>query len=229
MTRILPILFLTLVIASCGGDDDRFGSTSDGMDTTQLAPGAPPSKIDSATAVDTAGPVVTHVATILTDSGDVVFELFGEDAPRTVENFVGLAEKGFYKGIAFHRVLPGYVAQAGDPLSKDSTKRAEWGQGGESIYGTTFEDELDTAKPSAKLGYSQGIVAMANRGPNTNSSQFFIVLSDGSASQLPYSYTIFGRVREGDDALRRIESTGFTGEVPLVPSRIMDVKVVAVR
>ncbi|MBC8146015.1 MAG: peptidylprolyl isomerase [bacterium] len=164
---------------------------------------------------------------IATDSGDVEVELFGDDAPRTVKNFVGLSEKGFYNGIAFHRVIPGFVAQAGDPFSRDSTKRAVWGQNGESIYGPTFDDELDTNKPSAKLGYRDGILAMANRGPNTNSSQFFIVLNDAAAAQLTYAYTIFGRVRSGNEAVRKIESSGFQGEVPLIPARIKKVSVKA--
>ena len=226
MIRLVPLLALCCALVACdaAGDTD---TADGGIDSMPLAPGSDPGAAgsDTTAAVDTAGPVVTHVATIETDSGNVEIELFGKDAPKTVENFVGLAKKGFYKGILFHRVIPGFVAQAGDPTSKDSTRRASWGQSGESIFGAKFDDELDPSKPSAKLGYAQGMVAMANSGPNTNSSQFFIVIGDAAAQQLQYLYTIFGRVRGSNDAIRRIESTGMTGEIPLVPARIIDVKV----
>lgn len=226
MNRLFLLLFASLTVAACtGGTEDSGAPAAGGIDTTQLAPGASAPGGDTTAVADTAGPVVTHVATIATDSGDVVIELFGKDAPKTVENFIGLARKGFYEGIAFHRVIPGFVAQAGDPQSKDSTKRSVWGQGGESIFGGSFDDELDPSKPSAKLGYRAGIVAMANRGPNTNSSQFFIVLGDAAAGSLNYDYTIFGRVRSGQDALVKIESTGFQGEVPLTPARIRKITV----
>ena len=222
--RLLPLL-LSLALVACSGDAGDTGSPSGGIDSTQLAPGASGTATDTAAAVDTAGPVVTHIAVISTDSGDVEIELFGKDAPKTVRNFVELARKGYYEGLAFHRVIPGFVAQTGDPNSKDSTKRAIWGQGGESIYGDTFDDELDPTTPSARLGYREGIVAMANRGPNTNSSQFFIVLSDAGAAQLEFKYTVFGRVKESNEALSRIESTGQQGEVPRVPARIRKVSV----
>lgn len=227
MNRLLPALLLGVALSACGGDSQT-DTAEGGIDSAQLAPPSDGSSAnaDSSAVVDTAGPKVTHVATMTTDSGDVVIELFGDDAPKTVANFVGLAKKGFYKGLLFHRVIPGFVAQAGDPNSKDSTKRSIWGQSGESIYGAKFDDELDAARPSAKLGYAQGIVAMANSGPNTNSSQFFIVLGDAAATQLQYLYTIFGRVRESNDAIRRIESTGLTGEIPMMPARIVDIKVV---
>ena len=219
-------LLLAFILVACGGGTSETPSAG-GIDTTTLAPGASGAHRsgDSVQVADTAGPVVTHVATIATDSGEVVIELFGKDAPKAVNNFVGLAKKGFYDGIAFHRVVPGFVAQAGDPQSKDESKREFWGQGGESIYGGTFDDELDAAKPSAKLGYATGMVAMANSGPNTNSSQFFIVLGDGAAAQLQYLYTIFGRVRDGQESLMRIESTGYQGEMPRTPARITGIKV----
>jgi cyclophilin family peptidyl-prolyl cis-trans isomerase len=223
------IALVAVGVASCGGDRNDAGPSAGGIDSTQLAPGAPaPAAADTTARLDTAGPTVTHVATISTDSGDVEIELFGEDAPKTVKNFVELAKKGYYDGIAFHRVIPGFVAQAGDPQSRDESKRAKWGTGGESIYGGTFDDELDSSKPSARLGYAVGTVAMANAGPNTNGSQFFIVVGPAAAQQLKYSYTIFGRVRSGQDAVARIESTGFQGEVPTTPARIKTITVRAV-
>ena len=122
---------------------------------------------------------------IATERGEIVFELFDEEAPKTVSNFVALARSGYYDGLTFHRVVPGFVIQGGDPLGN--------GLGGP---GYTFEDE------NVRLDYKAGIVAMANAGPNTNGSQFFIVLEDQPT--LPKAYTIFGRVLSGMDAVRGI-------------------------
>ena len=164
-------------------------------------------------------PVITHTAVLVTDKGEIELELYGEDAPKTVNNFVGLAKKNFYDSILFHRVVKGFVIQAGDPKSKDPTLKAYWGTGGESIYGREFEDELNPEAPSYKRGYVAGTVAMANHGANTNSSQFFI-LTGGS---LPHSYTIFGFVRSGMDVVHMIEEG--VGAPPSDPVRILDVKV----
>ena len=148
-------------------------------------------------------PIPTHIAMISTSMGDIEVELYGNDAPKTVANFVGLAEKGYFEGILFHRVVPGFVLQAGDPKTKNPSLRGEWGTGGESIYGGTFNDELNPDSPSGKMGYVEGVLAMANRGANTNTSQFFIVLQE--ASHLPYNYTIFGKVIKGMDVAHAIE------------------------
>jgi len=180
-------------------------------------------------------PVVTHTALLRTSMGDMEIELYGKDAPKTVENFVGLANKGYYNGILFHRVVPGFVIQAGDPLSKDPARQAEWGNGGESIYGATFADELDPKTPSYKRGYVEGAVAMANAGPNTNGSQFFIVLEDAVADRLPPNYTIFGFVRKGMEVAHKIENLPLerqspgssTEELPKTPVTIMGVTVTA--
>ncbi|MFM7158350.1 MAG: peptidylprolyl isomerase, partial [Bacteroidota bacterium] len=88
-------------------------------------------------------PKVTHIVTMNTNHGAVTLSLYGEDAPKTVANFVGLAEQGFYDGILFHRVVPGFVIQAGDNKTKDETMKSQWGTGGESIYGGDFVDELN--------------------------------------------------------------------------------------
>jgi len=121
---------------------------------------------------------------ITTDKGEIVFELFDKDAPKTVSNFVYLAKGGFYDGLTFHRVEPGFVIQGGDPNGN--------GTGGP---GYQFEDEKVTRS------YTRGIVAMANAGPNTNGSQFFIMLAD---TPLPPSYTIFGDVTKGMDVVDQI-------------------------
>jgi cyclophilin family peptidyl-prolyl cis-trans isomerase len=150
-------------------------------------------------------PVATHVAQMETSLGAITIELYGNDAPLTVANFVGLADSGYFNGILFHRVAQGFVIQGGDPLTKDPTRANEWGSGGRSIYGPTFADELNPSTPSYKRGYVKGTLAMANRGPNTNSSQFFIMLDD--APGLPKLYTIFGQVIAGMDVVAKIENT----------------------
>jgi len=138
-----------------------------------------------------------HIVTIETNFGEIQFETFDKDAPKTVNNFITLAGKGFYDGLTIHRVVKDFVIQGGDPNGN--------GTGGP---GYKFEDELDPNTESGKLGYKKGIVAMANSGPDTNGSQFFITLAD---VPLPYKYTIFGKVIKGIDvvdAIGQVE-TGF--------------------
>jgi len=130
---------------------------------------------------------------IETTKGNIELELFESDAPKTVANFAGLAEQGYFNGIIFHRVSKGFVIQGGDSTGT--------GRGGKSIYGKEFEDELNPATQSYKEGYKRGTVAMANRGPNTNTSQFFIMLND---VPMPKNYTIFGKVIKGMDVVDSI-------------------------
>ena len=130
---------------------------------------------------------------IETTKGNIELELFESDAPKTVANFTGLAEQGYYNGIIFHRISKGFVIQSGDSTGT--------GRGGKSIYGKEFEDELNPSTPSYKEGYKRGTVAMANRGPNTNTSQFFIMLKD---VPMPKNYTIFGKVAKGMDVVDSI-------------------------
>lgn len=122
---------------------------------------------------------------IQTEKGDIVFELFADTAPKTVSNFVYLTAGGYYNGLTFHRREEGFVIQGGDPSGN--------GTGGP---GYRFEDELND-----DYAYDKGIVAMANAGPNTNGSQFFIMLAD---YPLPKSYSIFGRVTEGIEIVDQI-------------------------
>ena len=140
-----------------------------------------------------------EIAVIETSMGTIEAELYRGDAPKTVENFVGLAGKKYFDGIIFHRVVPGFVIQGGDPTGT--------GTGGESIWKKEFADELNPATASYKAGYVKGVLAMANRGPNTNTSQFFIMLADNTT--LPKNYTIFGKVIKGLDVVDAI------GKVPL--------------
>jgi cyclophilin family peptidyl-prolyl cis-trans isomerase len=121
-----------------------------------------------------------------TSKGEIVFELFDQEAPKTVSNFVYLTKGGFYDGLTFHRYEPGFVIQGGDPNGN--------GTGGP---GYRFEDE------PVSRSYERGIVAMANAGPNTNGSQFFIMLKD---TPLPPLYTIFGRVTKGMDVVDQMRA-----------------------
>lgn len=141
-------------------------------------------------------------ATIETSKGMITVELFESDAPRTVANFVGLAKEGYFDGIIVHRISKDFVIQTGDSTGT--------GRGGRSIYGGDFADELNPATPSYQAGYVRGTLAMANRGPNTNTSQFFIVLKD--AGWMPKNYTIFGRVTAGMEVVDAIAA------VPITPS-----------
>lgn len=129
---------------------------------------------------------------IKTEKGDIEIEFYPTDTPKTVTNFATHAKRGYYNGLTFHRVED-WVVQGGDPNGT--------GTGGESIYGRTFEDELNPDTASYKEGYVEGIVAMANAGPNTNGSQFFILTKD---TPLPHAYTIFGRVTKGMDVVKQI-------------------------
>lgn len=128
-------------------------------------------------------PVHSHLVTIETNYGVIKFETYDKDAPKTTDNFVALADKNFYDGLIFHRVIPGFMIQGGDPNGN--------GTGGP---GYQFEDELNPETLSYKEGYKKGVVAMANAGPDTNGSQFFIMLED---YPLPNAYTIFGKVVGG--------------------------------
>ena len=137
---------------------------------------------------------MTH-ATIATDLGDIEIELFTSDAPKASQNFVDLANKGYYDDVIFHRVIPGFVAQGGDGQygKKSSLERGRVGTGGP---GYQFEDE------QVKGDYGRGAVAMANAGPNTNGSQFFITL--GPTPHLNNRHSVFGEVVEGMDVVRKI-------------------------
>jgi cyclophilin family peptidyl-prolyl cis-trans isomerase len=140
--------------------------------------------------------MANRVAVVQTNHGTIRFELLEEDAPKTTENFITLAERGYYNGIIFHRVIKGFMIQGGDPTGT--------GRGGESAWGRRFDDEIDAASAVYQRGYKAGTVAMANAGPNTNGSQFFIMHIDYA---LPPNYTIFGRVIAGQDVVDAIAST----------------------
>ncbi len=134
-----------------------------------------------------------RIAVLETNKGTIKFELLEEDAPKTTENFRLLAEKGYYDGVIFHRVIKNFMIQGGDPLGE--------GYGGESAWGGKFEDEINKSSTLYQGGYDRGTVAMANAGANTNGSQFFIMHID---YPLPPSYTKFGKVIEGQEVVNAI-------------------------
>lgn len=175
-----------------------------------------------------------------TNQGDITIELFGDKVPKTVENFVGLAEKGYYDGVVFHRVIKDFMIQGGDPTGT--------GMGGESLWGSSFEDEF-----VSDLFNLRGALSMANAGPNTNGSQFFIVTArevpltmlsqmeglgypqeiieaygqKGGTPWLDQRHTVFGQVVEGMEAVEAIESTPTNGQdKPLSDMVIQSVTVI---
>jgi cyclophilin family peptidyl-prolyl cis-trans isomerase len=137
--------------------------------------------------------MANRIANIQTNLGTIRFELLEDEAPKTAENFITLAGRGFYDGVIFHRVIKGFMIQGGDPTGT--------GRGGESAWGGRFNDEINRSSPLYQGEYTKGTVAMANAGPNTNGSQFFIMHAD---YPLPPSYTKFGRVIEGQDVVDKI-------------------------
>jgi cyclophilin family peptidyl-prolyl cis-trans isomerase len=159
-------------------------------------------------------------AVIETERGPIEIEFFVREQPRAVENFRLLAEHGYYDGVTFHRVVRGFMIQGGDPEGS--------GLGGESAWGGTFADEIDRSSQLYRDGYQRGIVAMANGGPNTNGSQFFIMHQD---YPLPPDYVIFARVTSGQDVVDAIAETPTVrapaGEpsTPVTPQRISTVTI----
>lgn len=156
---------------------------------------------------------MTNLITLNTSLGEIQFETYNQDAPNTVANFIKLASQGFYNGVIFHRVIKGFMIQGGDPTGT--------GAGGP---GYQFADELNPNTPSYKAGYKKGVVAMANAGPNTNGSQFFIMHED---YPLPNAYTIFGKVVKGQEVVDKIANVKVDGnDKPLEPVTIKSVTVV---
>jgi cyclophilin family peptidyl-prolyl cis-trans isomerase len=174
-----------------GAPIDDLGCWSAAPDSSTMGyaqyPGPPEMKID---------PSRTYIATIETNRGDIVVQLYADVAPNTVNNFICLATEDYYDGVVFHRVMRDFMIQTGDPTAT--------GRGGP---GYQINDEL----PGEELNYVEGTVAMANAGPNTNGSQFFINHANNT-NNLQKNYTIFGQVIEGMDVVNTI------AEVPVSPN-----------
>ena len=152
--------------------------------------------------------VKSTVIVLETNQGNIELTLFADKAPKTVENFTGLVKKGYYNGLIFHRVIKGFMIQGGDPTGT--------GSGGTSLWGKDFADEI-----SPDLVFDKpGILAMANRGPDTNGSQFFITTVP--TTWLNGRHTIFGVVSQGYDVVSKIEGTPTgTGDRPVQDQKII--------
>ena len=185
------IIFSMLLLSFCGGEaaQDEIVQTTEVTEMTydKTYTSKPEMSIDVNS---------TYTAELETSLGKIVIELFTDTSPITVNNFVNLSNDGYYNDVIFHRVIKGFMIQGGDP---SGTGHGDMGK----YPGYDFEDELDNP-----MNYEKGIVAMANRGPNTNGSQFFIMHED---YPLPYQYTIFGKVLSGLDVVDAIGNVQ-TGE-----------------
>ena len=188
--NIYRFLIISLFISACGSNEveeitettiqDNKGEST--MSDEKVYSSMPEMSIDQSK---------SYTAVIQTSMGDLTVEFFSDTAPVTVNNFISLSNDGYYDNIIFHRVISGFMIQGGDP---SGTGHGEYGK----FPGYTFEDELNNQQP-----YEKGILAMANAGPNTNGSQFFIMHVD---YPLPYQYTIFGKVTAGLDVIDTIAS-----------------------
>ena len=188
--NIYRFLIVSLFVSACGSNEveeitettiqDNKGEST--MSDEKVYSSMPEMSIDQSK---------SYTAVIQTSMGDLTVEFFSDTAPVTVNNFISLSNDGYYDNIIFHRVISGFMIQGGDP---SGTGHGEYGK----FPGYTFEDELNNQQP-----YEKGILAMANAGPNTNGSQFFIMHVD---YPLPYQYTIFGKVTDGLDVIDTIAS-----------------------
>ncbi len=181
LTRVnLLALFACLLVVSACSNNPQPANTNN-----QPAPNQPA----------TAPTGKPHTAVLETNLGTIKIELLEADAPKTTENFRLLAEKGFYNGLTFHRIISGFMIQGGDPNGN--------GTGGQTATGEALPNEVKLNSPLYQGGgYKRGLVAMANKGiPQTATSQFFIMHKD---YPLPPSYTVFGRVKEGIDVVDKI-------------------------
>ena len=200
-------IILVLIIAGVW-----YAQSSDAPETATESYGdnesATQNSSDSTSETNTFTPKEDEKVVVLeTSMGNIEIALAESDAPKTTANFLKLVGDGFYDGVIFHRVIAGFMIQGGDPTGT--------GTGGP---GYQFEDELNAQTESYKLGYVKGTVAMANAGPDTNGSQFFIMHQD---YRLPHNYTIFGHVVSGQDVVDKIAIVATDdNDKPLIPVTI---------
>jgi cyclophilin family peptidyl-prolyl cis-trans isomerase len=224
MGKIIATVVAVLVVV-LGGAWLVFGlagssSNSDTASTTSLASlglaSTTPTTTSSTTATTGATSGATNQtnlanvmqATLHTNMGDITIEFFPQQAPNTVANFIKLASTGFYDGTKFHRVIKGFMDQGGDPLTKDDSKMSLWGTGGP---GYQFNDEITSGNSNVA-----GSIAMANSGPNTQGSQFFINAVNNPS--LNSGYTVFGKVTAGMDVVTAINNTPVdSSDRPITP------------
>lgn len=188
------ILLVAVIVAAVFGGWYYWYSAVPPQNASLSETVSPPEQHD---APETQQKPMTDTAHVMlkTSHGDVTIELFLKEAPLTVENFVKLSRAGFYDGTRFHRVIKGFMIQGGDPNSRDD----DWSNDGMGGPGYAFKDEINSHK------IVRGALAMANAGPGTNGSQFFIVTTD-AAPWLDGKHTVFGRVTAGMDVVDKIEN-----------------------
>jgi peptidylprolyl isomerase len=172
MKGTILLIILALFLVSCGGTE----------------------KLEISGSPANAGGETMKTAVFETNIGHFTVELFVDEMPITTKNFIDLAEKGFYDSTKFHRVIPGFMVQGGDPLSKDDSKQAQWGTGGP---GYKIKDEFTDNNKNNK-----GTISMANAGPNTGGSQFFINVANNNF--LDGKHPVFGKVTEGMQIVNKI-------------------------
>ncbi|CAA9211169.1 MAG: Peptidyl-prolyl cis-trans isomerase [uncultured Acidimicrobiales bacterium] len=220
---VAVILGIGFLLSRTGGDDDTVSASGDpGTTTTTTAPspavaptcppaeGVPtPNRAFTGAPVTCIDPAKRYSATVTTDVGSFTIDLDATKAPVTVNSFVFLARHGYYREVPFHRVIPGFVVQGG-------ANPAGAGNGGP---GYRFNDELPAAGD-----YKIGSVVMANSGPNTNGSQFFVITGDQGVALDP-KYNLFGQVTGGLDVVKKIEADGSPTGTPATSHRITDVKI----
>lgn len=183
MLKKLLILFASFSLAACGDNGGEKESSDKGLKESKVE--------QRVNELMNGGNNEKLTATIKTNMGNIEIKLFPNEVPKTVKNFVGLTEQDYYQGVIFHRVIEGFMLQGGYPSGT--------GSGGTSYYGGTFEDEF-----TQQLKHdSPGVVSMANRGPDTNTSQFFITLK--ATPWLDGKHSVFGKVVNGMDVVRKIE------------------------
>lgn len=186
--RLIALISIPLLLTACqstkSSNESTTNSKTTGASTTMDTASQPVRSFDRAPEKLPDEQITNKEVILKTNKGEIKFTLLTDDAPQTVSNFVFLISNHFYDGLTFHRVEPNFVIQGGDPKGN--------GTGGP---GYKFADE------PVKRSYSRGIVAMANSGPNTNGSQFFIMLKD---TPLPPAYTVFGEVTSGMDVVDQI-------------------------
>jgi len=223
MSQVTAVLLVLAFLIVVGGVVYILRPAPDLELTTTPIPTAVPTPIDNtmqlgATPTPLSVTPINQVVqvTLKTSQGDIALTLDGTAAPITVGNFVFLAQQNFYDGTTFHRVIPDFMIQGGDPLSKNQAQRAQHGRGGP---GYTFKDEINQHKNV------RGAISMANAGPNTNGSQFFIVTGP-AFPDLDSKHTVFGQVASGMeivDAISQVERD--PNDNPLTPVVITDVVV----
>lgn len=218
MKRIIlaaaPFVAMAFFMTGCSGCSSKDGGNAPSSDAADSLAVCDTNKIEANMEKDLTNPVVV----MKTNLGTMKIQLF-DATPQHRDNFLKLADEGFYKGIKFHRVIYGFMIQAGDPLSKDNTKRDQWGTGGPGY--TVPAEFVDT------LHHKKGAVAAARLGDMANprrassGSQFYIVQSESGCAHLDGQYTVFGQVIEGLDVIDRIADLATDGyDRPLASATI---------